>query len=217
MTRLEETAEYKLGRDGEILMHAFAIHCGCTAFDIGGTANGKAPVLNAAARNIIAPDALHLRDRPLWAEYKTKTNAFDWRGGSREMTDHPPPCLMHGIDERALNDYREANLKMPVVLWFLTLNTGQLHIASLDELGEPFPSVDGKWPMVNWPISRMHRVVSFDRDRLWKYFRQQRRHEGLPNAAERRALLQALRPHQLEFDGFVEHFLACHERRLGRR
>lgn len=212
---LEDTKEYKLGRNGEILMHSFAVEFGCTAFDIGGTANGTAPLLNSKWKNTIAPDALHIRNLPIWAEYKTKTNAFDWRGGSREMSERTPPCLAHGIDRRAFVDYQAADKKMPVVLWFLTINAGQLHIAALDQLGEPFSSADAtNWPMVNWPISRMFHVVSFDPRRLWQYVRSPRRHDGLPNAAERKKLLNWLRPRQLEFDGFVEHFLIWHESKL---
>jgi hypothetical protein len=210
---LEETPEYKRGRNGEILMHSFAIEHGCTTFDIGGTAAGRAPLLNSKFKNIIAPDALHIRNYPILAEYKTKTNAFDWRGGSRDMANHVPPCLAHGIDRRAFGDYQIANVKIPVTLWFLTINTGVLHVASLDELAEPFDSVDHKWPMVNWPISRMARVASFDRKRLWQYFRKSRLHAGLPTVSERQELLQWLRPYQLEFEGFVEHFLIAQEER----
>jgi hypothetical protein len=217
MTPFEATKEYKLGRDGEIIMHSFAIEHGFTTFDVGGTANGRAPLLNDKSTNIIAPDALHIRSVPVWAEYKTKTNAFDWQGGSREMTERAPPCLMHGINHRNFLDYRTANLKMPVVLWFLTVNTGALHIASLDQLGEPFPSVSDKHPMINWPLSRMFRAVTFDPSRLWQYFRQSRRHDGLPTADERKELLHWLRPRQLEFEAFTEHFLAWHEAQLKQR
>jgi hypothetical protein len=208
---LEETPEYKLGRNGEILMHSFAIEYGCTGFDIGGTAHGQAPLLNSKWKNTIAPDALHIRNFPIWTEYKTKTNTFDWRGGSRDMVDVSPPCLMHGINRRAFPDYQIANSKMPMILWFLTVNTGALHIASLDELGEPFDSVNVDQPMVNWPLSRMFHVVSFDQKRIWQYFRGPRRHNGLPTATERKELLQWLRPRQLEFDGFIEHFLIWRE------
>lgn len=217
MAKLEDTNEYKLGRNGEILMHAFAIENGCTTFDIAGSAHGKAPVFNSRSRNIIAPDALYIRNIATLNEHKTKTNTFDWRGGSIEMSDKAPPCLMHGIDARHYADYKSANLKLPVILWFLTINTGMLHIASVDELGEPFESVHSNYPMVNWPISRMFHVVSFDTNRLWAYFRQPRRHDGLPTAGERKEILRWLRPRQSEFDGFAEHFLICHEQSLSRR
>jgi len=213
---IETTPEYTLGRNGEILLHSFAIEHGCTTFDIGGTANGRAPLLNSPFGNSIAPDALHIRNIPVWAEYKTKTNTFDWRGGSRDMEVRMPPCLMHGIERRAFEEYQLADQKMPVVLWFLTINTGFLHIASLEELGDPFASVDPRWNMVNWPVSRMMPVARFDTNRLWQYFRHKRSFDRLPSLDERKELLWWLRPQQIEFDGFVEHFLISIESRWKR-
>jgi hypothetical protein len=215
--RLEDTPEYKRGRNGEILMHAFAIEHGCTAFDIGGTAHGSAPLLNSRHRNSIAPDALHIRNHPLWAEYKTKTNAFDWGGGSRDQEGRRmPPCLAHGIEARAYHDYKIANEQLPLVLWFLTLNTGMLHVGSLDELAEPFPSIDPAYPIVNWPISRMKRIASFDRRRVFQFVNRPPR-ERLPSLQERKDLLHWLRPVQVEFDGFIDHFLTVCERRWASR
>jgi hypothetical protein len=210
---LEETREYKLGRKGEILMHSFAIEYGCTAFDAAGTANGRAPLLHSKWKNSIAPDALHIRNYPLWAEYKTKTKIWQWNGGSRDMVDVMPTGGAHGIPQHAFPDYQKANDKMPMVLWFLAISEGVLHIASLDELGTPFPSVHKDWPMFNWPISRMFRVATFDQERLSRYFERLRpKHSGLPTADERKELLDWLRPRQLEFDGFIEHFLIWRER-----
>lgn len=216
--RFEQTPEYKLGRNGEMLIHAFAIEHGCTAFDISGTAHGRAPMLNSRSRNTIAPDALHIRNYPIWAEYKTKKNTFDWNGGSRadDVGRRMPPCLSHGIDARAFEDYKRAHTQIPVVLWFLTKNTGMLHVASLEELGEPFPSVNSAYPVVNWPISRMKRVVSFDRGRVRQFLDKPLR-PSLPLDRERKELLHWLRPVQLEFDGFVEHFLSAWEHRWAAR
>jgi hypothetical protein len=86
-----------------------------------------------------------------------------------------------------------------------------LHIAWLDDLGEPFPSVNGDFPVVNWPLSRMHRVANFDVKRLRAYFGKD--HDRLPTPAERRDLMDWLQPRQLEFQGFIDHFLAQHEAR----
>jgi len=215
--RLEDTPEYKLGRNGEILMHAFAIEHGCTTFDVSGTAHGRAPLLHSRSRNLIAPDALHLRNFPIWAEYKTKSHAFNWNGGARNHEGHRmPPGLAHGIEARAFHDYKVANAQIPVVLWFLTINTGMLHAASLDELGEPFESVDSSYPIVNWPISRMQRVASFDRSRVFRFIAAPPRH-NLPTEGQRQELLRWLRPVQVEIDGFVEHFLTVCERRWAAR
>ena len=215
--KLEETPEYKRGRNGEILMHAFAIEYGCTTFDIGGTARGQAPLLNSRHRNIIAPDALHIRNYAIWAEYKTKTNTFNWNGGSRDHEgNRMPPCLAHGIESRAYHDYRITNAQMPVVLWFLTLNTGMLHVASLDELGEPFDSVDPAYQIVNWPISRMKRVASFNPKRVSQFVNRPPR-QNLPTAEQRKDLLRWLCPIQVEFSGFIEHFLTVCEQRWASR
>jgi hypothetical protein len=214
--KFEDTGAYKLGRNGEILMHAFAIEHGCTTFDISGTAHGRAPLLHSRSRNIIAPDALHLRNHPIWAEYKTKSYAFDWRGGARESQGRTPPCLAHGIDLRAFRDYERANVQIPVVLWFLTINTGMLHIASLDELGKPFDSADHNYPIVNWPISRMKRVAAFDRGRVRQFVNAPPR-PSLPADQQRKELLHWLRPVQVEFDGFAEHFLIDLEHRWAAR
>jgi hypothetical protein len=217
MVRLEDTKEYQLGRNGEILIHSFAIEHGCTTFDIGGTAHGRAPMLQSRWKNLIAPDAMHMRNVPLWGEYKTKTNVWNWNGGSPEMPERAPPCLAHCIERRAWKDYKLADKLMPVTIWFLTLNTAQLHVASLDELGEPFHSVRDDFPVVNFPLSRMHRVATFDRKRLWQYFRKDRRHDGLPTEHERKELLNWLRPAQLEMEGFTEHFLIWREQCWAKR
>ena len=209
--RLEDTEEYRRGRNGEIIIHSFLVTHGFTAFDIGGTAHGSAPMLNSLHKNTIAPDALLIGNFPILGEFKTKTNPFDWNGGSQEMNHHIPPCLAHGIERRAFIDYREANKQAPLVLFFLTINTGALHAASLDELGEPWPSVNDRYDIVNWPLSSMARIVSFDHDRLWQFFRRERRHDGLPNIAERRELVDWLRPRQLEIDPFITHFLKWRE------
>lgn len=213
MIPLDQTPEYKRGRNGEILMHSFAIEHGCTAFDIGGTGRKMAPLLAHKFGNIIAPDALHIRNIPIFAEYKTKTNALPWNGGPRGETGHMPPGLAHGIEGYLFREYQRANRQMPVVLWFLTKNSGQLHIAWLDALGEPYPSLDkGRQAgMVNWPLSRMMRVTSFDPKRLQAWFGRDR--YTLPTPAERRDLFQWLRPRQLEFDGFIDQFLEWHETR----
>lgn len=210
--RFEQTAEYKRGRNGEILMHSFAIEHGCTVFDIGGTGHGAAPLLNSKYGNMVAPDALHIRNVPIFAEYKTKTNAFDWGGGSRDMEHRMPPCLAHGIDGRAFDEYRRVNCQMPVVLWFLTINSGQLHIAWLDELGDPFPSVDPAYPIMNWPLKRMRHVASFDPKRLRAFFGKERE-ARLPTTTERRELMAWLRPKQLEFESFIDHFLEWYEKK----
>jgi hypothetical protein len=209
---LDQTPEYRRGRNGEILMHSFAIEHGCTVFDIGGTGHGAAPLLAHKFGNIIAPDALHIRKIPIFAEYKTKTNAFDWRGGPRDLAEHVPPCLMQGIEAHAFHEYRRINKQMPVVLWFLTINSGQLHVAWLDELGEPFPSVNPDFHIVNWPLQRMRRVASFDAKRLRAWFAKERENR-LPAPMERRELLRWLQPRQLEFDSFIDHFLEWHETR----
>lgn len=216
MIPLEQTREYILGRKGEILIHSFAIEHGCMTFDVSGTANGRAPVLNSPFSNIVAPDALHIRNVPLWAEYKTKQNVYDWHGGSRYDEVRDPPCLAHGIDRRAFEHYQQADRKMPVVLWFLTVNTGQLHVASLSDLGQPFASRDPRWPMVNWPLSRMSLVVRFDTERLKAYFGRPERRLAT-TAAERRELLRTVGARQAEFDGFIEHFLTYRETLWGAR
>lgn len=211
---LEQTHEYKLGRNGEILMHSFAIEHGCTIFDIGGSGRKAAPLLTHKFGNIIAPDALHIRHVPIFAEYKTKTNPFDWRGGSREWAaqGHMPPCLAHGIEEHAFSEYQRANRRMPVVLWFLTINNGQLHVAWLDELAEPWRSVNPDYRIVNWPLSRMHHVASFEPKRLRAWFAKERDNR-LPTVTERRQLLDWLRPRQLEFESFIDDFLQWHEQK----
>lgn len=217
MVKIEDTPQYRLGRNGEILMHSFAIEHGCTTFDISGTAHGRAPLLNSRRGNTIAPDALHIRNRPIWAEYKTKSTAFDWNGGSRDpQGNRMAPCLAHGIDPYAYHEYRRANEQMPVVMWFLTINTGMLHVASLDELGEPFDSVNPAYPIVNWPISRMKRVASFDRKRIIRFVNEPPR-QSLPSDQQRKELMHWLRPVQVEFDGFVEHFLTVCEHRWASR
>jgi len=213
--KLENTPEWRKGRNGEILMHAFAIEHGCTTFDISGTAHGRAPVLNSRCRNTIAPDALHIRNYPIWAEYKTKLNTFNWNGGNREIRESGGmvPCLAHGIDDHQFIHYQQANEHIPVVLWFLTLNTGMLHVASLDELGEPISSVRPELhPLVNWPLDRMRRVATFDRKRLFSYIQRPAR-QTLPTDSQRKELLHWLRPVQLEFEGFIEHFLTVCENR----
>jgi hypothetical protein len=218
MARLEDTKEYKLGRNGEILIHSFAIEHGCTTFDIGGTTHGRAPMLQSRHKNVIAPDALHLRSVPLWAEYKTKTNVW----GRKQTTwdaagNRVPPCLAHGIEHRAYDDYRRADALIPVTIWFLTVNTGQLHVASLAELGDPFLSETDAYPMVNWPLTRMRRVATFNAKRVGQFCRSERRHDRLPNQGERKELLDWLRPVQLEFEGFTEHFLIWREQHWARR
>lgn len=213
MIPLDQTPQYKRGRNGEILMHSFAIEHGCTVFDIGGTGRGAAPLLNHKGGNIIAPDALHIRNVPICAEYKTKTNAFEWRGGSRELAEqgHMAPCLAHGIEEHQFLDHKRTNRRIPVVMWFLTINSGQLHVAWLDELGEPFYSVSPDFRIVNWPLDRMHRVASFDPKRLRAWFGRDR--DALPTSAQRRELFYWLRPRQLEFDSFIDHFLEWLEKK----
>jgi len=211
--RLEDTEQYKLGRNGELLIHSFAIEYGCTAFDIGGTASGAAPMLQSKHKNIIAPDALHLRNVPLWAEYKTKSVFYDHVNGRHDPSGNRiPPCLGHGINRRAYEDYRRADELMPVTLWFLCITAAQLHVASLSELGEPISSTRPElYNVVNFPLVRMHHVASFDKGRLQQFFRKDRLHEGLPTEAERKALLHWLRPRQMQFDAFTEHFLIWRE------
>jgi hypothetical protein len=164
-----------------------------------------------AARLVLETIDLDPATHPKAQEWIRATQYFT-RAEDGLMVDVMPDCDAHGIPQHALPDYQKANAKMPLALWFLAINEGVLHIASLDELGTPFPSVHSDWPMVNWPLSRMFRIATFDEQRLSRYFERLRpKHSGLPTAIERKELLQWLRPRQLELDGFIEHFLIWRE------
>jgi hypothetical protein len=100
---------------------------------------------------------------------------------------------------------------MPVVLWFLTRETGHLHVAPLSTL-TPYPSVEPHYDIVNFPLTEMERVVTFDTTNLNKYFNSPRGN-NLPTQQQCKMLMDWLSPRQIVFDAFVNHFLDVLEKR----
>lgn len=221
MRPLAETQEYKFGRRGEVVVYTFLLENGFTGFDQSGTANGRAPLLDSKFKNMIAPDALMIHHYPLFVEIKTKGKFFGWNGGAREAADAMPRGPAHGIERRAFSDYCDANRVLPVSLWFLCEETGELHAGSLDELGEPYPSSKPEiYDMVNWPISRMWCVAQFDQERLSRFLNKPTLVERMPADAVRRNMLSWLQPRQPALAAFQEDFInrleqLWHERSTG--
>lgn len=222
MKNVQDTLEWLLGRNGEIVIHSFAVEHGCTAFDIGGTGHESAPLLNKQDRNTIAPDAVLIRNQPIWAEYKTKTDVYDPGKGVHQLWEDmgiqgAPWCFYHGIPSHSYNAYKVVDKpEMPVVLWFLTRKTGLLHVAPLFSL-TPYPSVIPKtFDIVNFPLTQMTPVAAFHKNNLSRFFDSPRSND-LPNPERRKLLMDWLAPEQLEFASFTDHFLDALEKRRWQR
>jgi hypothetical protein len=210
-----ETEEFKRGRSGEIIQHSFCVEHGFTTFYQAGSVNSGAPMLQSPTGNIIAPDELMIRNVAVFMEHKTKTKIWDWGGGSPLCRTENMPnyfCYAHGIDLRSLHEYKRANDKLPVILSFLAIRSGDLHMASLDELGEGWEGDINGTPVMNWELSRMHRVVNFNSTRLKAYFSANRKRDRLPTDSERRALISWLEPREPQFNGFLDYFIDWQEK-----
>jgi hypothetical protein len=206
----------RFGRRGEVVWFHYIVQvCEFIAFDQSAAANGRAPVLHQSGGNLIAPDAWLFHDLMLFGECKTKRHHLDWRNDGEDML---PTGKAQGIDRRVYGAYGAANVKVPVVLFIICVEDGTIYAASLDELGQPTPSLQPTvHPMVNWSLNLFTPIVVFDRDRLDAFLNKPVDIEVMPDAAQGRRLLDWLRPQQYELNHFRADLLHRLERRWGKR
>ena len=117
-----------------------------------------------------------------------------------------PHCYYHGIPMHSFEAYRDADKpNMPIILWFLTKETGHLHVAPLSLL-TPYPSVDDKYPIINFPLTEMTKVTSFNTRLLKRYF-DSPRSDRLPNNEQCKMLVDWLAQDEPIFEPLIEHLI----------
>ena len=211
---LQDTREWKIGRRGEILNIGIWAHYGFTLLDVSASANRQAPLLHEAAADLISPDQLVMRRITFFMDTKTKEEPFAWGGGARGVTGNMPRGDAHGMERRSYAAYRrvQKQTNKPVVIAVLCIKTAELLANELTWLGEPYPSVNPDYDMVNWPARKFRLVCEFDPKRLRRYFYHP---DGtvrdgplaMPDAATLRGVVAWLRPRQGELDWLREELL----------
>ena len=212
---LQDTRQWKIGRRGEILNIGVWAHFGFTLLDVSASANLRAPLLHEASADIVAPDQLVMRRATFFMDTKTKEVPFPWKGGARGAEGQMPRGDAHGMERRSYLSYRETRrrLNKPVVIAVLCIKTAELLANELDWLGEPYPSVNPDFDMVNWPAHKFRRVCEFDPRRLRRYFY---RPDGeprdgplaMPDARTLQQVVEWLRPQQGELEWLREDLLS---------
>jgi hypothetical protein len=213
---LEGTEQWKIGRRNEILVLGFITGYGFTLLDVNSSVRGHAPLLHSAAISTISPDHMAMRRGSVWLEVKAKSRVFNWRGGgpNQDADRLLPAGPAHGIDRRHWCAYCDVQrlTRVPVVLVVLSITEGELRAATLLRLGEPYPSVNATYDLVNWPLSKFALLFTFDRKRLWRYFYDR---NGLardpparvPSPQMMAQLIEWLKPCQHEFEWFRQDLI----------
>lgn len=220
----EETEQYRIGRRGEILAHILLSAFGCITLDAANIGNGRASMLHKRNTDLVSPDLMAFKTVPLWWELKGKSKHFEWNGGNRELNESgdrlmPPGTLAQGINAVARHRYLvvQHQTGIPVVLGIIAVKQAVFVANTLDALGEPYPSVNSQWPIVNWPVSSFIELFQFNPEPLHRYFFH---HDGqarqppthMPNQTQREQLLELLQPVQRQFDFFRQHLFDETER-----
>jgi hypothetical protein len=211
---LQDTREWKIGRRGEILNIGIWAHYGFTLLDVSASANLRAPLLHEVSTDLISPDQLVMRNITFFMDTKTKEQPFPWKGGSRGATGNMPPGDAHGMDRRSFVAYQRVRKQTnkPVVIAVICIKTAELLANELTWLGEPYPSVNPDYDMVNWPSHKFRRVCEFDPRRLRKYFYHPNGtpRDGplaMPDARTLQQVVAWLRPQQAELEWLREDLL----------
>jgi hypothetical protein len=157
--------------------------------------------------------------KPLWFEIKTKSKNWVWKPDGRDDTGKRvlPAGAAQGINSTAYHRYRavQQTTGLPVVLLVIIIPTGEMIANSLDALGEPFPSVQPEYPLVNWPKSHFIPLYNFNIEQLDRYFykppitgssikRSLRPPLHMPERHLRQLWFDRLQPTQMELEGFRE-------------
>jgi hypothetical protein len=223
VTDLRDSDAWHLGRRGEILADIVLSRHGFTLLDAANTSD-RATKLHRYDADVVAPDLLGVMTRPLWFEIKTKGMDWVWTPDGRDDTGKRvlPAGPAQGIDQLALERYRKAqrNTGMPVVLLLIIIPTGEMIAQTLDALGEPYPSVQPQYPLVNWPKSQFMRIYTLNQDKLDQYFydpplhgstvkRVRRAPLHMPEQRLRELLYNRLQPEQGEMQGFRQQLFEC--------
>lgn len=196
-----------LGRNGELLAITMYRQFGLATLDIAAAAIRGAPLIKTWQHSIISPDGLLVGRAALLHEIKTKTQADVSRGGPRETDWIPRGEKFHGIDKNNFLGYLHAQkmLRLPLLLSIINIRDGLLLAATLQQLGDPYPSLLPQLhDMINWPQRHFKTLWEFDPRRLALYFR-----EPPENKTEKRMrqFVEWLRPRQLEFAEFRQDLI----------
>lgn len=143
------------GRRGEYLQQQLYCDGGCHILDIGGTTLDRAPMLRGLEQDVAAPDMLAWRSGALFGlQFKAKERLERWGGGSPLVLPRWPARTEEGIDRRCYESHLafEQRTGIVVVLSSLVIETGTLYAARLSSLGQPRPSADARWDVLNWDI-----------------------------------------------------------------
>jgi hypothetical protein len=227
---LEGTREWCKGRRGELLTTAVWAGYHFLVHDLSSMNHAGAPRLQQATETFRAPDHLLIRNVTFYVDSKTKSAAFNWKGGGPDHSDRQMPRgPAHGIDARAWGEYwrtQEAS-GVPVVIVVLDIAGAVMLANSLRQLGEPYPSVNPQFKMVNWPVSKFNVVTRFNPKGIGRYFYMDPDNPiertrtvrpppaGMPDPRAMQRWLDQLRPEQEEFSYFREIIIRELERKFG--
>jgi hypothetical protein len=208
----ENTPEHRLGRNGELLADAMYRQEGFRVLDVAAAAIRGAPLLRKWECSIVAPDGLMVRNGIFWNEVKTKKRPGRSDGGPRGIKWVQRDEKFECVGRPNYHGYWRARKEtgLPVVVTLIDVEDGLLMAATLEQLGEPYPSLQPNlYDVVNFPQRRFRILWEFDRKRLASYF-----HEPPEMKTERRMRRFAgwLRPRQYEFDYFRHDLILRLER-----
>lgn len=162
-----------LGFRGELLTSAIMRMHSYTFVDIAAGGPRGASLVRSWTGTIVSPDGMMVRTAPLLVEIKTKTRTNISSGGSRDASWMRSGVKFIGIDRANHLAYRFASerLAMPLVVLCICVEDAVLVGATLEELGEPFPSLLPELhDMVNFPIDRWSVLMDFHPQRLKRFF-----------------------------------------------
>lgn len=169
---IRDSKQFRIGRIGEILQFYWYRSLDVQLLDLADRTANRAPLLHGPNATIISPDTLGRKTADFFLEFKTKTQHFEWNGGS--ISDDPRVAARteEGIDHRAWRSYADAERqwKRPLVLSFLAIQQGTIIAATLGQLGVPRLSPHEHFRLVNWDVRSFAVIGTFDADRLAKLF-----------------------------------------------
>jgi hypothetical protein len=218
-----DSRESNFGRLGEILQFACYRQLGVELADLADRTDKRAPLLYGKEASVSSPDSFGIKSGRAFFEFKTKQRNEIWRGGSENDEPRYPPRIEQGINRRSRLSYLEAERRwrQPVVLSFLVIQSARIIAATLKQLGEPRPSLNPDYDLVNWDVRRFSLVMLFDAERLDRLFNynDERTKEvrrlwlaAMPSIQSQDAMLRWLGTRQGEFQVVRQHIFDETER-----
>lgn len=147
---LRASDEYKMGRQGELVIRKWLTNQGYWVVPTGDIENGGAPLLIKKIKSTILPDILAGRQKPFWVEVKTKTRLPHYQRYKRDQ---------HGIGRRLWEAYLEVQKETGLIgfLAILQLQPLKFYLGKFDEISVGLQTYDGPnmdEPMVYFDVRR---------------------------------------------------------------